>query len=262
MPRRLSENGFHVGDWVVEPGLNRVTRDEDVVTLEPKTLSVLVYLAARAGEVVSAEEILTELWPDTMVNDGSIYWYIARLRKAFGDDPKNQQTIRTVPKKGYQLVAPVLDRPVTEMTNELGTVANLLAESTTEEKPGAEMLAERRPIAVLPFLSLGEEDDLFCEGLTIELQNVLAHVRGLRVAGRSSSFAFRERQLDLRLIGRLLGVGHVVEGTVGRGEEVGHGRGARTYHLVVPAPGGRDGQVVREALVGHDPLEGSVLDPS
>ncbi len=213
LPRQLAENEFQVGEWLVEPVLNRLRRGDETVTLEPKTMAVLVYLAARAGEVISAEEILTQLWPDTVVNDGSVYWYVARIRKALGDSPRTQQSIQTVPKKGYRLVAPVkagLEKAIdTELTRMEERLAELLREYLSQ-KLG---LPEQHHIAVLPFLNMGA-DSYFCDGLTEELVHVLAHVRGLQVVGRTSSFAFRERNMDLRVIGRLLNVSHVLEGSV------------------------------------------------
>ena len=213
MPQQLEDSEFRIGEWLVQPGLNKLRRGSDCVTLEPKTMAVLVYLAARAGQVISAEEILTQLWPDTIVNDGSVYWYIARLRKAFGDSPKTQQTIQTVPKKGYRLVAPVTAGLEDSIDTELARVETRLANLPREYLSQKLGLPEQHHIAVLPFLNLGG-DDYFCDGLTEELVHVLAHVRGLQVVGRSSSFAFRERQLDLRVIGRLLNVSHILEGSV------------------------------------------------
>lgn len=73
-------------------------------------------------------------------------------------------------------------------------------------------------LAVLPFKSLGTatDDGYFADGLSEELLNVLAAVDGLRVAGRTSSFYFKDRATDLREIGRQLGVAHILEGSVRR----------------------------------------------
>src|SRR5210317_1621205 len=117
------ESGFYVGDRFVEPARNRIAHGEDVLTLEPKSMAVLVYLATRAGEVVRSEDILGDLWPHTVVNDGSIYWYIARIRKALGDSPKEQRVIRTVPKKGYRLTAPVFAEASTPINGDLRPVS-------------------------------------------------------------------------------------------------------------------------------------------
>jgi TolB-like protein len=213
LPQQLEDSEFQVGDWLVEPRLNRLRKGPDTITLEPKTMAVLVYLVARAGEVVSAEEILTQLWPDTIVNDGSVYWYVARLRKAFGDSPRTQQTIQTVPKKGYRLVAPVKVGLEESIDAELQHIEARLAKLPREYLSQKLGLPEQHHIAVLPFLNLGG-DDYFCDGLTEELVHVLAHVRGLQVVGRTSTFVFKKRHLDLRVIGKLLNVSHILEGSV------------------------------------------------
>ncbi len=71
-------------------------------------------------------------------------------------------------------------------------------------------------IAVLPFVNLSpdRENEYFSDGMTEELTNVLSRVPGLRVAARSSAFAFKGRQADAREIGRRLGVSTLVEGTI------------------------------------------------
>ncbi len=77
---------------------------------------------------------------------------------------------------------------------------------------------ETASIAVLPFadMSPGRDQAYFCEGIAEELINALTRVEGLRVASRTSSFAFKERLTDVREIGRRLGVGSVLEGSVRR----------------------------------------------
>jgi adenylate cyclase len=77
---------------------------------------------------------------------------------------------------------------------------------------------DRRAIAVLPFESMSGEDgsDYFCDGMSEEIINALAQLPELRVAGRTSAFAFKGRHADLREIGRQLNVGTVLEGSVRR----------------------------------------------
>jgi len=71
-------------------------------------------------------------------------------------------------------------------------------------------------IAVLPFADMSAEQDqeYFSDGISEELLNVLAQVKDLRVAGRTSSFAFKGQNKDLKEIGEILGVGHIVEGSI------------------------------------------------
>ncbi len=73
-----------------------------------------------------------------------------------------------------------------------------------------------RSIAVLPFVNMSSdaEQEFFSDGITEEILNSLASVKGLKVAGRTSSFAFKGKNDDLRLIGEALGVDHILEGSV------------------------------------------------
>jgi TolB-like protein len=87
-------------------------------------------------------------------------------------------------------------------------------ESTREPVP--ELVAPPKSIAVLPFSNMSEDasNEYFSEGISEEILNALAKVKELKVAGRTSSFAFKGRNEDLRLIGETLGVSHILEGSV------------------------------------------------
>ncbi len=185
---------FHVGEWLVEPNLNCITRTNEKVCVEPKVIEVLVYLAEYPGEVLSKEQILQAVWSDTYVGEEVLRYSIAELRKAFRDDAKNPSFIQTIPRRGYRLIAPVSRR-------------NAAAES-------------RGSVAVLAFadLSAAKDQAYFCDGIAEEIINYLTRIRGLRVASRTSSFAFKTRPEDIRSIGRKLGVESVLEGSVRKAE--------------------------------------------
>ncbi len=95
----------------------------------------------------------------------------------------------------------------------LAAVVMWLTRSPTPDAPGAEAAAS---IAVLPFadMSAGQDQQYFSDGISEEVLNVLAQVKDLRVAGRTSSFAFKGQNKDLRQIGEILGVGYIVEGSI------------------------------------------------
>jgi DNA-binding winged helix-turn-helix (wHTH) protein/TolB-like protein/Flp pilus assembly protein TadD len=96
-----------IGDWLVEPALNRLVRGAEVVHLEPKAVEVLIFLARRPGEVVSREALLEAVWPGVVVGDSALTQPIVKLRKALGEDPKSPAYIETIAKRGYRLIAPV-----------------------------------------------------------------------------------------------------------------------------------------------------------
>jgi len=180
---------FWVGEWLVEPDLNRISRPEESVPIEPKVIEVLVCLASHAGEVVPKKEILRAVWRDVYVSQDALLYAISELRKAFGDDAKAPQVIETIPRRGYRLIAPV-----------------------TQSGP-----AKFQPsIAVLAFSDMSPEkdQDYFCDGIAEEIISSLTQVKNLRVASRTSAFVFKGKSEDIRKIGRTLGVGAVLEGSV------------------------------------------------
>jgi transcriptional activator of cad operon len=75
--------------------------------MEARTMRLLVCLAERAGELVSVDELLSQVWHGVIVTPDSVYQAIASLRRQLGDDPKNPMYIATVPRLGYRMIATV-----------------------------------------------------------------------------------------------------------------------------------------------------------
>jgi len=103
------ETDFKVGDWWVRPRRNELERGEEAVCVEGRSMGVLVCLARHAPKVVSRERLLEEVWADSpFISEEVINHSIYDLRKAFGDPAKQPAYIRTIPRKGYQLLKEVL----------------------------------------------------------------------------------------------------------------------------------------------------------
>lgn len=105
--REQFPDGFWVGEWYVEPMLNRVQRDGEEVQLEPKVMEVLLCLAARPGKTITKEAFKERVWAGTVVTDDVLSRCISELRKAFGDDAVDPDYIETIRKTGYRLLVPV-----------------------------------------------------------------------------------------------------------------------------------------------------------
>ncbi len=91
------------------------------------------------------------------------------------------------------------------------------------EMPAVTPEVNSRSVAVLPFVNMSSdpENEYFADGLSEELLNQLAQIPDLQVAGRTSSFSYKDKNEDLRVIGNTLGVAHVLEGSVRRqGDQV------------------------------------------
>lgn len=200
---------LQVGDWEVDPAADEIRRGAECVRLQPRTMALLVYLAARPGQVVSADELLTEVWQDVIVAPGSLYQSIGLLRLALGDDTDRPSYVVNVPRKGYRLIAPVRRGSATVPDSALPTrrlaarrwqvallglilaagVAYLLApEPLRQRLLGAAPPA--RSIAVLPFenLSSDPEDAYLADGLTEDLLQNLGRLPGVQVIARSSGY--------------------------------------------------------------------------
>ncbi len=95
---------FRLGDFVVRPATDRLTRGDLRVELEPKTMAVLLALAARPGEVVSSDELIRDIWHDRAMGDNPVYKSVAKLRRALDDEADEPRYIETIPRKGYRLL--------------------------------------------------------------------------------------------------------------------------------------------------------------
>jgi Tol biopolymer transport system component/DNA-binding winged helix-turn-helix (wHTH) protein len=82
---------------------------DERVSLTPKAFDVLRYLVERAGRLVTQDELLESLWPETYVNQEVLRKYILEIRKALGDRPDNPEFIETITKRGYRFVAMVTE---------------------------------------------------------------------------------------------------------------------------------------------------------
>jgi len=99
---------IQIGGWRVDAALDEISRDGETTKLEPKLMQLLLCLAAHAGQVVSVEQLLEEVWKDVIVTPDSVYHAVAALRRALGDDRKDPGYIANVMRRGYRLIPPVV----------------------------------------------------------------------------------------------------------------------------------------------------------
>ncbi|MEM7584347.1 MAG: winged helix-turn-helix domain-containing protein, partial [Acidobacteriota bacterium] len=103
-----------LAEWRVQPNLNRLSRGERKVQVEPKLMDVLSFLARHAGEVVSKDDITDAVWTDQFITDSVVTRAIASLRRALDDKASDPRYIETISKRGYRLIAPVSGIPSPE----------------------------------------------------------------------------------------------------------------------------------------------------
>jgi len=98
---------LRVGEWLLDPATNEISRGSERLHLEPKAVDLLVALARRPNEVVSREELLSQVWPGVVVGDDVLTQAVIKLRRALGDASGEPAYIQTIPKRGYRLIAAV-----------------------------------------------------------------------------------------------------------------------------------------------------------
>src|SRR5215471_18189430 len=102
---------FHFDEFTLDVRERRLLRGAEVVRLSPKAYDVLVALVQQRGHLVTKEELLKRLWPESFVEEGSLTVYVSALRKALGEDATRPAYIETVARSGYRIIAAVTCNP-------------------------------------------------------------------------------------------------------------------------------------------------------
>jgi TolB-like protein/Tfp pilus assembly protein PilF len=177
------------------------------VALGPRALGILGVVIERAGEVVSKDEIIAGVWPETVVEESNLTVQISALRRVLDNGRSNGSCIQTVAGRGYRFVASVRR-----------TCAN--ADASALLQTGARP-PPRLSIVVLPFINLSRDPDqeYFADGITDDLTTDLSRISGSFVIARSTAFTYKGRAVEAKQIGRELGVRYVLEGSVRRSRD-------------------------------------------
>jgi transcriptional activator of cad operon len=213
---------LRIGAWCVDPTACEISRDGETARVEARTMRLLLCLAEHAGQIVSIEELLDQVWPGVIVTQDSVYQSVASLRRLLGDDPKQPTYIVTVPRLGYRLMAsvsPWTEKPIAPARPRFiwaAVVALCLALAVAFVFSGNVAPRPQKSIAVLPFLDLTDRmtEEPFADGMTEELIDKLAKIPGLRVPAPTSSFYFKGKKRSIADIARILGVNYVLDGSV------------------------------------------------
>ena len=223
------EADFHAGE-LRKSGLK--------VKLHTQPLAVLELLLERPGEVVTREELRQRLWgADTFVDfEQGLNKAINKLREALGDQADNPRYIETMPRRGYRFVSPVTKQqstlalvPKPEQKTRNTTIPIAIAAGvavlialavywTAGRKLPASSSPGRVMLAVLPFQNLSGDsgEEYFADGLTEEMISQVGQLQPSRlgVIARTSAMRYKKTSQTIAQIGRELGVGYVLEGSV------------------------------------------------
>jgi DNA-binding winged helix-turn-helix (wHTH) protein/tetratricopeptide (TPR) repeat protein len=197
---------YDFGPFRFDVTLRVLTRNGEVISLGDKAVEVLLVLLRNAGHLVSKEDLMKEVWPDSFVEESNLTQNIFRLRRVLGDDRVSARYIETVPRRGYRFVAEVNKGETGPRSSEIAEGAGT-ADRQTGPPP---------KLGVLPFVNATGSDALeyLAEGISDNIINNLSRISKLRVMSRSFMFRYKgsavepkkiafEMKLDAMLVGKI-----------------------------------------------------------
>lgn len=248
---------FFLRDCRIRPSERIIERNGEALRIEPRAMDLLLLLVARAGEVVTRQEIEDRLWEGRVVGYDALTQTVAKLRRALGDDAHEPSFLLTIPKGGYKLaVSPVRTEtgvrgnevslshapsvPVVQARASPRAAGRLrlfmglaflvvvgiggawwMGQETTPAS-GPVAAVERRPaLAVLPFLDRNSDEGYayLADGLTEDLITTLTHISELNVLALTSTTGYKGQPMDASAVRRSLGARYVVTGAVQANQE-------------------------------------------
>src|SRR5262245_35018802 len=188
-------------DFSLDVERRELRRGAQLVPVEPQVFDLLGYLISNRQRVVSKDDLVAAIWGGRIVSDSAISSKVTAVRQALGDSGDKQRLIRTVTRKGFRFVGDVCERARSE--------AAILGFETPH-------LPDKPSIAVLPFTNMSgdPEQEYFVDGMVEDIITALSRFRFPFVIARNSSFTYKGRAVDVKQVGRALGVRYLLEGSV------------------------------------------------
>jgi len=195
---------FSFEGYVLDPDRRELLANGRLVPVEPRVFDLLVCLIHNRDRVVSKDDLIAAVWDGRIVSESALTSCLNAARSVVGDSGEAQRIIRTFPRRGVRFIAEVCD-------DSASTAAPVAAPVSAPP--------DRPSIAVLSFTNIGNdpEYEYFADGMADEIITALSRCNWLLVIARNSSFSYKGRSVDVRQIGRELGVRYVLEGSVRRG---------------------------------------------
>lgn len=193
------------GEYAFDTDRRELHRGGDAVSIAPQAFDLLDYLIRNRERVVSKDDLISAIWSGRNVSDAALTTRLNAARAAIGDSGEEQRLIRTIPRKGFRFVGTVQE------SHKLAVQA-LAGSSPQPPLP----LPDKPSIAVLPFISLSSDPDqaYVADGIAEDIITALSRFRALFVIARNSSFTYKARAIDVKQVGRELGVRYLLEGSV------------------------------------------------
>jgi len=191
-------------DYALDTDRRELRRDASLVPVEPQVFDLLEYLIRNRARVVTRDDLIASVWGGRIVSESALNTRINAARVALGDSGAEQRFIRTLPRKGVRFVGEVRERGPAAMPGEVAVARPALP------------LPDRPSIAVLPFTNMSDDpdQDYFANGVVEDIITSLSRIKWLFVIARNSSFVYKGREVDIKQVGRELGVRYLLEGSV------------------------------------------------
>jgi TolB-like protein len=197
---------YQFEDFSLDVGRQELRHGAVRIDVEPQVLDLLQYIIRNRERVVSKDDLIEHVWHGRIVSDSTLTSRITAARRAVGDNGDHQRLIRTIARKGIRFVGDVRgDQPA-------------LAANTMPPAPNAAAprLPDKPSIAVLPFTNMSgdPEQEYFSDGISEDIISALSRLRWFFVIARNSTFVYKGQAVDVKQVGRDLGVRYVLEGSV------------------------------------------------
>ena len=194
---------YQFGRFRLDPSVGILFRGAEPTLLGQRAIALLHVLVAQPGTPVSKDALIDAAWSGLSVEESNLTVQIAALRRVLAAEAGGDSWIETLPRRGYRYVGPVVVTrgPETEAVQQ-----------TSPTLP----LPQAPSVAVLPFSNLSgdPEQGYFADGLVDDIITGLSRIKWLFVIARNSSFTYRWRTIDMKQVGRDLGVRFLLEGRV------------------------------------------------
>jgi len=189
-------------DFALDCSRRELRRGSESLSVEPQVFDLLAYLIQNRHRVVSKDDLVEAVWEGRIVSDATLSSRVNAARNALHDNGEEQRLIRTMIRKGFRFVGTVREENAAVML-------------PMEPEVGLR-LPDRPSIAVLPFVNMsGDKDqDYFADGMVEDIITSLSRIKWLFVIARNSSFVYKDRAVDVKQVGRDLGVRYLLEGSV------------------------------------------------
>lgn len=193
------ETFYEFGPFRLDADANILFHGAEPIVLGQRAVALLRLLVERAGTPVSKDALIEAAWPGLAIEESNLTVQISASRRVFEQVSGGADWIETLPRRGYRYVGPTVT----------------ITEASPQKSP-ALALPGKPSVAVLPFLNLSgdPEQDYFADGMVEDIIAGLSRIKWLFVVARNSSFTYKGKTVDVKHVGRELGVRYLLQGSL------------------------------------------------